>query len=831
MARAWMLLFVLLHAHGGAEEPDWGVEHWGRTEAVEPRSTDLSARPLGERGALELLQRDAGAASSVAAGFKVGGPQLGEAAPGADDQELKDLEDEVAALKAKVRAAEKGVSTELAFQEQQASMQDRMLAQKLDARLKQKHLQLDQEVSRTKREMGHQLQQQDIQARAEEQSEGSQLSNMQLAVQQEASKADRMAQAAAEQESQAAKQIGAEEEHLAKMRAKAEAIESEVQDLKLGNLGLRSEAQATNNKVAHASKQAALADASTKQEQQKAAQLREAATKQQAELQHQLAQESSIRAESVKESAQSAALAKELAKENARASGVRAEQQLVDAMSQELMAANAAISKDKYAAASQKLAVEGKLKATERELEEFEDRKARVAQEREAVLAQTKQALEQSEQSAQHDQDELKKDLEGEAAELSREMLKEDMASRSEQQELMRQINATQEETLRERVAGKQEVEHKRQMDRNKIRQALNEVASTGPKTLELRIKARYRSAMRNVKVLKLEDQAVEADAQRQIGEIQNQTRLEISRVEIASEQAINASRRKAETLVGDATKLMTLEEQEIRAERLKMAAAGTEASAREKSSIQRALAGEHDAIQDAVSESVRFAHAQAKEYARTQELVLSDLGRLIMGAGTAKKSEETLQSTLDAKLKVTQSKRSTVEAAVAKATQGFEDLKTQFQQVRSELGTTAIEARKHVADVAKRQAEVDQFTNANTVLDAQIKQADDAAAKTAGQLSQKLRLKEALSQQLKLVEAQLAAANKTEISLGKVRQVKQDAADNEAKDQEIDATVTQQAVDALQNKAANLQAKSDQDAGKQVKPVEAVSWTDFVTR
>lgn len=113
-----------------------------------------------------------------------------------------------------------------------------------------------------------------------------------------------------------------------------------------------------------------------------------------------------------------------------------------------------------------------------------------------------------------------------------------------------------------------------------------------------------------------------------------------------------------------------------------------------------------------------------------------------------------------------------------------------------------------------KLQSEVDKVTNANQMLQAQLTEKKEQFTSMGTKLHDKMILRDALKGQLAMVQEQLAAANKTELSLAKVKEVKQGAADADESANAAETKGTAAALEVLKDKASDLKkATAEEEA------------------
>lgn len=249
----------------------------------------------------------------------------------------------------------------------------------------------------------------------------------------------------------------------------------------------------------------------------------------------------------------------------------------------------------------------------------------------------------------------------------------------------------------------------------------------------------------------------------------------------------------------------MGIEKKEEIAEEAKAGAATGEATAREKTAIQRAMDGEQEAIADAIKEAVEFAESKAAEAESKEQEMMTELTAVISKAAEANSAEAAELGKINEakKLATDQMKRGEIE--IDRIKKELDERGKALQEVHATLASTSVKVRANADSIVKLQSDVEKTENANKMLQAQIKDMKDQFAAQASKLHSKMKLRDALKGQLAMVQEQLAAANKTEVSLARVKEVKEEEANVEASANAADNKGTKAALKMLKEKEAKL--------------------------
>lgn len=719
--------------------------------------------------------------------------------------EIGDLEDEIQALQTKVRAAEKRGVDEKDFLQKQSNMQKEMLEQKLAARLKSKQLELDGQVGANKRKMTHELQQADLQAAAQERAEESVIENMKIKVADESSKAQRLMQEAQAEKEAAAAKAQQQETDLGAMRAQADAMEAELEEADMAKINDKAKIENLETAVAHVEKESAKMNAAADMEDKQKATAEASAEDEQAKLKEALVEESKMESDAKASQTQAEVLSVKLAKETAQGTGAEAEKAQLTKLSGELLAEEAKNHQAKYKEASEKEAFEAAATRSEHELDEMNAKKKALEQEEAALRAKDVAERKQVERESQDERAALKQDNKAEDAELLREMKAEAASDKAERESLKRKLNATNTEAADQQGAAKLELEKKKGDDAIKRREALQQVEHASVSAAAAQIKSEYKAAMERVNTLKMEDEEVQQRSKQTIARINAQLVQDKEAMVNVSVRAIASIERAAETKVTALFKAMGIEKKEELAEEEKAGAATGEATAREKSAIQRAVSGEQGAIADAIKEAVTFAESKAAEAASKEQEMMTELTNVIAKAAEANTAEAAEIGKINEEKKSAQNQLKKEEIELDGIKKELNERSKALQETHATLASTSVKVRSNGDTIVKLQSDVDKVESANKMLQAQIKDKKDQFADMATKLHNKIKLRDALKGQFAMVQEQLSAANKTEVSLKKVKEVKEEEANSEASANAADNKGTEAALKLLKEKEAKL--------------------------
>jgi hypothetical protein len=729
-------------------------------------------------------------------------------------EEIGDLKDEIAGLQAKVRAAErKGVDNK-DFMAKQSAMQKNMLQQKLDARLRSKQLELDGQVSANKRKLTHELQQTDLQAAAKERSEENLLQNLKIKVADEASKAQQLMQEAQSEKEAAASKAQKQDEDLGEMRAKADAMEAELQDAEMAKINYKAKIDELHTTVAHVEKESAKMVAGAAQMEAQETTAAASAKEDAAKLKESVADEAKMESDKQALEAQASELSTQLAKASAQASGMGAQKAQLTKVSGELLAEEARLHQAKYKEASEKEAFDASATRSAHELEELEAKKAALEHQEESLRAADKDARKQVADEAEEERAALKQDNKAEDAELLREMKTEAASDKLERMSLKHKLNSTEAEASEQKKAASLELETKKGDDAIKRREALRQVEHASVSAAAAQIKAEYRTAMERVNTLKLEDEELQKRSKATVDRVNAQFAVDSSALVNASNRVIAATRDAAEAKVKVLFKAMGIEKKEESAEEAKAGAASGEASAREKSAIERAMNGEKEAINDAIQEAIKFAASKEQEAIAKEQELMTELTSIITKAAEANTVEAADMAKINADKASAQKEVKRGELEIGAITKELKERGKALQEVHATLASTSVKVRSNGDEIVKLQSDIDKVTNANQMLQAQIKEKKEEFTAMAEKLHNKMILRDALKGQLAMVQEQLAAANKTELSLAKVKEVKQEEADADESANVADNKGTAAALKILKDKASDLRkATAEEEA------------------
>jgi hypothetical protein len=820
-----LLLGVALSVQGVEQsEEESLLSRVGRLERLLLRQ-ELPSRSDLPEGALNLLETDHAPVLGVSAKFQVGEPQIGEAQgqsdPTEQDDELKQLQQEIDELKAKVAAAERKASSEETFEQQQASMQEQMLEQKLKAKMETKQLELNAEAQQSKRRMTHQLERTEMQASSDERSAGNAVANMKLELKEEQEKAQQMQHTAKQQAAASTRASRKQGDELAEMRAKAQQMESEMQRMETGNVALKAQAETVAQNVKNIAKQSIklqVAGTSAQHREKKAA---DAKLKLESDLKEADGKAANLTMSANHAAAEAEQLTKELAKEQTSAAGVKAQKAQLKKLSNEVLHAESQEHREKFAEEGEKLAFEGRMKREEHKLKDLEAQKASAAQEATELQTKADAAIAETDKDSEAERSSLKNDLQTEHQELIREMKAEAATAKAEREELRRQINITQAEAGKAAADAAEKLDQKRADDKQKRIAAVEQVAEASQDGAAEKIKAEYATAMATVDKLKQQGAGVEAQSQEDVKNVQQNLAEQLERMSESTESKMNATRAAAEAKVGDAGKLIKMEQAEMSAAAHQIEAATDEANAREKSAIERAMEGEKEAVEEAVKEAIHFAQDKAQAADAQAAQVLQKLGSIITNAGTAKTAEEAKQGKLDNELASAKSNAEEEHKQVEAVKHQLSSQSTKLQDTHTTLGTVAAKVRDQAAELVKQNGKLEEFQNANTMLTNQLNETQYTVDGTSEEVHKKIKLKNTLKGQLKALEEQLAAANVTENALKGVKELKQEEASTEQKSSEGDSKANEAVAAALKSTADKLKQESET-----AKPAETKSFT-----